>query len=68
MDFGIRSNPPCGDCWPDGHCSMNCGPAVPPPGAIGRRVGYTVYAPLEVEVDPCRNGKARIDIGGTMDH
>ncbi len=25
---------------------------APPPGAIGRRVGYTVYAPLEVEVDP----------------
>jgi hypothetical protein len=32
MDFGIRSNPPCGDCWENGHCSMNCGPAVPPAG------------------------------------
>lgn len=28
MDFGIRSVPPCEDCWEDGHCSMNCGPAV----------------------------------------
>lgn len=25
MDFGIRSVPPCEDCWEDGHCSMNCG-------------------------------------------
>lgn len=23
-DFGIRSMPPCGDCYEDGHCSMNC--------------------------------------------
>lgn len=28
IDFGIRRVPPCGDCWPDGHCSMNCGPAI----------------------------------------
>ena len=27
-DFGIRSIPPCSDCWEDGHCSMNCGPAA----------------------------------------
>lgn len=27
-DFGIRSVPPCGDCYDDGHCSMNCGPAI----------------------------------------
>lgn len=26
MTFGVRSNPPCGDCHPDGECSMNCGP------------------------------------------
>ena len=25
--FGIRSVPPCDDCWEDGVCSMNCGPA-----------------------------------------
>lgn len=28
MDFGIRSVPPCEDCWENGHCSMNCGPTV----------------------------------------
>ena len=28
MCFGIRREPPCSDCWPDGQCSMNCGPAV----------------------------------------
>lgn len=28
-DFGIRSVPPCGDCYDDGHCSMNCGAASP---------------------------------------
>lgn len=27
-DFGIRREVPCSDCWPDGHCSMNCGPAI----------------------------------------
>ncbi len=27
--FGIRSVPPCSDCWEDGQCSMNCGPCVP---------------------------------------
>ena len=27
--FGIRSVPPCSDCWEDGQCSMNCGPSVP---------------------------------------
>lgn len=27
-DFGIRSVPPCGDCYEDGHCSMNCGPRL----------------------------------------
>lgn len=27
-DFGIRSLPPCGDCYDDGHCSMNCGPKL----------------------------------------
>lgn len=27
-DFGVRSVPPCGDCYDDGHCSMNCGPKV----------------------------------------
>lgn len=27
--FGARSVPPCGDCYDDGHCSMNCGPAAP---------------------------------------
>lgn len=27
-DFGIRSIPPCGDCYEDGHCSMNCGRAI----------------------------------------
>lgn len=27
-DFGIRTVPPCGDCYDDGHCSMNCGPKV----------------------------------------
>ena len=27
--FGIRSIPPCSDCWEDGQCSMNCGPAIP---------------------------------------
>lgn len=26
--FGIRSVPPCRDCWEDGQCSMNCGPKV----------------------------------------
>lgn len=26
--FGVRSVPPCGDCHPDGHCSMNCGPKI----------------------------------------
>lgn len=25
-EFGVRSVPPCGDCYDDGHCSMNCGP------------------------------------------
>jgi hypothetical protein len=25
-DFGKRKDP-CGDCW-NGHCTMNCGPAV----------------------------------------
>lgn len=25
MHFGKRDNP-CEDCWPDGYCSMNCGP------------------------------------------
>lgn len=34
MDFGIRSVPPCGDCWPDGHCAMNCGPAVKLPPCL----------------------------------
>lgn len=29
MDFGIRSVPPCEDCWENGHCSMNCGPSKP---------------------------------------
>jgi len=28
--FGIRSVPPCGDCYDDGICSMNCGPKVTP--------------------------------------
>lgn len=28
-DFGVRSVPPCGDCYDDdGHCSMNCGRRV----------------------------------------
>lgn len=26
VDFGKRSNPPCGDCDDGGHCTMNCGP------------------------------------------
>lgn len=26
--FGIRSVPPCADCWEDGQCSMNCGPSL----------------------------------------
>jgi hypothetical protein len=26
--FGVRSMPPCADCYDDGHCSMNCGPAI----------------------------------------
>lgn len=26
--FGIRSIPPCSDCWEDGQCSMNCGPCI----------------------------------------
>lgn len=26
--FGLRSVPPCPDCWEDGQCSMNCGPRV----------------------------------------
>lgn len=26
-DFGVRSVPPCIDCW-DGHCTMNCGPTL----------------------------------------
>lgn len=30
MDFGVRSVPPCEDCWENGHCSMNCGPAAKP--------------------------------------
>lgn len=28
-DFGVRSRPPCTDCW-DGHCTMNCGPVIGP--------------------------------------
>ena len=28
MEFGIRRVPPCSDCWENGQCSMNCGPAV----------------------------------------
>ncbi len=27
-DFGKRRDPPCGDCDSDGHCTMNCGPAI----------------------------------------
>lgn len=26
--FGIRSVPPCSDCYEDGQCSMNCGPVA----------------------------------------
>lgn len=29
FEFGIRSVPPCEDCWENGQCSMNCGPAAP---------------------------------------
>ena len=28
-NFGKRSKEPCEDCWPDGTCTMNCGPTVP---------------------------------------
>ena len=28
LEFGIRSVPPCSDCWENGQCSMNCGPSV----------------------------------------
>ena len=30
-NFGRRSKEPCEDCWPDGTCTMNCGPTVPAP-------------------------------------
>ena len=33
--FGIRSVPPCSDCWEDGQCSMNCSK----PGAAAQIVG-----------------------------
>jgi hypothetical protein len=40
--FGIRSVPPCPDCWEDGQCSMNCGPAVKPPAPGKRPLEKTV--------------------------
>lgn len=32
MGFGKRSDPPCDECYPDGSCSINCGPAGAPEG------------------------------------
>ena len=44
ISFGIRREPPCGDCWDDGECSMNCGPEIPKVAAQSSEVGVESLA------------------------
>lgn len=43
MDFGVRRDPPCSDCDRDGHCTMNCGPALPARTHEKDLIGTTVF-------------------------
>lgn len=49
-DFGIRSIPPCSDCWEDGHCSMNCGPATKPIIQISEEEKVSKNAKIQASV------------------
>jgi hypothetical protein len=57
-NFGIRSIPPCGDCWEDGTCSMNCGPASLPK-ALGAAAETVLHHRPKPKTAPARARKRR---------
>lgn len=65
--FGIRSVPPCADCWEDGQCSMNCGPRVDPTGSAATRpVIVPQHAPSRQSKRQLPNAPSRSHSGATV--
>jgi len=65
-DFGVRSIPACGDCYADGHCSMNCCPKIvtsfvdpPIPTGFEWIASYNGDEPNEAGAMPCGHGPTK---------
>lgn len=56
-DFGKRAKIPCGDCDDRGHCTMNCGPAIPPDKSI--LTAERIAAEAKKHNGAVRKGKVR---------
>ena len=55
-NFGRRSKEPCEDCWPDGTCTMNCGPTPAPDSYTLAALGVPTVGVEQVFLRGVRSG------------